>query len=105
MKCSLLLRELCTSFDVEQPVLPCRFVEDCIRQPVGGVFCALDGNRIPRGILVHVCGAMADPLAPAIHRDPHVQLQFAHLKRGRVVMPHEVSDQTTVLVHPPGPSP
>ncbi len=34
-----------------------------------------------------------------------MQLQLAHLKRGRVVMPHKVSDQTTVLVHPPGPCP
>jgi hypothetical protein len=46
---------------------------------------------------------MTDPLAPTIHRDTYVQLQFAHLKRGCVVMPHKVSDQTTVLVHQPGP--
>ena len=41
---------------------------------------------------------MANPLPPAVHRDAHVQFDFAHLERRGVAVPHQVANQVPPLV-------
>ena len=36
-------------------------------------------------------------MAPAVHRHTHEQLDLRHLERRRVTMPHEVSNQRSVV--------
>ncbi len=54
-------------------------------------------DRIARGIFVHVRGAVADPLARDEDRQFDVQLDLAHLERGRVPVPHQVPDQPGIV--------
>ena len=54
-------------------------------------------DRIACGILVHVGGAVADPLPRDEDRQLHVVLDLAHLERGGVPVAHQVADQPGVL--------
>jgi hypothetical protein len=63
-----------------------------------GALCSVNRYRVPSRVLIHTCGAMADPLPPAVHGDADVKLQLAHLKRGGVRVPQKVSDQCVVFL-------
>ncbi len=54
-------------------------------------------DRIARGILVHVGGAVADPLPRHEDRQLHVIFDLAHLERRGVPVPHQVADQAGIL--------
>ena len=54
-------------------------------------------DRIAGGVFVDVGGAVADPLARDEHGQFDVQLDLAHLERGRVPVAHEVADQAFVV--------
>ena len=56
-------------------------------------------NRIARGIFVYIGGAMADPLTRHENRQLHMQLDLAHLERGRMPMPHQIADKPLVILH------
>ena len=59
-------------------------------------------DRVAGGILVHVGGAVADPLPGHEDRELHVQLDLAHLEGGRVMVAHQVADQAGVVAGGPG---
>src|SRR5439155_23055386 len=50
-------------------------------------------RSISGAVLVDVGRAVADPLPPRVHGDPHVELDLAHFERSRVAMSHEIADQ------------
>jgi hypothetical protein len=54
-------------------------------------------DRVARRVLVHVGGAMADPLARHEDRQLDVVLDLAHLERRGVPVAHQVVDQPAVL--------
>jgi hypothetical protein len=54
-------------------------------------------DRIAGGVFVDVGGAVADPLAGDEDGQLDVELDFAHLERGRVPVAHEVADQALVI--------
>src|SRR5882724_10740801 len=56
-------------------------------------------DRVARGILVHVGGAMADPLARHEDRQLHVELDLAHLEGRGVAVAQQVVDEAAVLAH------
>ena len=56
-------------------------------------------NRVTGGIFVHVCRAVAYPLAGDEHRKFDVQFYFAHLKGGRMPVPHQITDQPFVVLY------
>ena len=60
---------------------------------LGGV----DRQRVPRAVLVDVGRAVADPLPPAVHWNAAEEFHFGHFERGRVAMPHQISDQGAVV--------
>ena len=62
-------------------------------------------DRIARGIFVHVGGAVADPLAGDEDRQLDVELDLAHLERGRVPVAHEIADEAFVVLHRLGAAP
>jgi len=53
-------------------------------------------DRIACRVLVHVGGAMADPLAGDEDRQLHVQLDLAHLEGRGVAVAHEIADEAAV---------
>ncbi len=42
---------------------------------------------------------MSYPLSPTIHRHTEMKFDFAHLKWGGMPMPHQISNQTAILVN------
>ncbi len=56
-------------------------------------------DRIARGVFVDVGGAVPDPLAGDKDGQFDVQLDLAHLERGRVPVAHQVADQPFVVLH------
>ena len=54
-------------------------------------------DRVAGRVFVHVGGAVADPLAGDEDRQLDVELDLAHLERGRVPVPHQVADQPLVV--------
>ena len=56
-------------------------------------------DRIPRRILIHIRRAVPDPLARDKDRQFHMQLDLAHLERGRMPVPHQVPDQPGIVLH------
>jgi predicted pyridoxine 5'-phosphate oxidase superfamily flavin-nucleotide-binding protein len=55
-------------------------------------------DRVAGGVFVDVGGAVADPLAGDEDRQFDVEFDFAHLKRCRVVVAHQVADQAFVVL-------
>ena len=56
----------------------------------------VDGDGIAGRGLVDVRHAVADPLAPRIHRHAHVQLDLAHLERRGVGVPQQIADEAPI---------
>ena len=54
-------------------------------------------DRVARRILVHVGGAMADPLPGDEDRQFHMVFDLAHLERRGVAVPHQIVDQAAIL--------
>src|SRR5271157_1096678 len=63
-----------------------------------GPLSGVDGDRVPRAVLVYIRGAMANPLPPRIHGYPNVQFDLAHFKRRGVPVPQQVADEAAVFV-------
>ena len=74
-------------------------VDDGLRVDVLGrgdvEFAVEDG--VAGGVLVHVGGAVADPLAGDENGEFDVEFDLAHLERGGVPVAHEVADQALVI--------
>ena len=54
-------------------------------------------HRVPGRQLVHRCGPVPEPLAGHEDRGPNMKLKFDHLKRRRVLVPHEITDEGPVV--------
>ncbi len=85
-------------FRVQRSVTPLP-VPDRLQPPfVGsGDRRRIDRHRVARRVLVDRGRAVANPLAPDVHRHPHVELDIRHLERRRVRMAKEVADQGPIL--------
>ena len=82
------------------PLLPWRFDGGLQAPRIGsGPVGRVDGLGVPRRVLVHVRRAVPDPLPPDVHGHPDVELDLAHLERGRVRVAEEVTDESPVFVH------
>lgn len=58
-----------------------------------------DRLGVASGVLVDVGCAVANPLAPDVHRDLDVQLDLAHLERRGVMVAHQVANEPPVVAH------
>src|SRR5689334_15468780 len=69
-------------------------IRSCLLPPTGwgsllrGIYC----DRISGRVFIDISGTVANPLAPAVHRDSDVEFDLTHLKRSRMVVPHEIPD-------------
>ena len=69
---------------------------------VAGRLHRVDGERVAGGVFVDACGAVPDPLPPAVHRHADHELDLRHLEWRGVGVPKEVADQLPVVAHLPG---
>ncbi len=60
--------------------------------------CSIYRNRVPSRVFIYVSSSMSDPLPPYIHWCSDMKFDLAHLKGGRVRMPHEISNQTSITL-------
>lgn len=56
-------------------------------------------DRVAGRVFVDVGGAVADPLAGDEDREFDVELDLAHLERGRVPVPHEIADEPFIILN------